>query len=521
MFKKFILLLAVLMPLTAAQANEISPETAVAKARQLLEEQVDGFSAQLKSVRAFSYEGQKAYYVVQFTPGGWAMISADDMSSPFIGYSPDGVFQTENQPENFRGMMEVYAQQVVRNARLFSEPHKGWQQASRPNKAPRKASGSDKVEPLIKVNWNQSGKFNKYCPEDANGRALVGCVAVGMAQAMSVAKWPKRPVGEFSYTSENYGSMYINYDKEPAYNWNNILSGANDRDDVARLLWHCGVAVKMDYGTDGSGTQTSYIPAALQRNFSYPNSVKFYSRKDFSNSDWNDLILNELKAGRAVAYSGYDPKKSYGHCFNLDGYNGQWYHVNWGWGGSNNDYFSLDALRDKTMDMDYTEGQGVVVGIRAPSEKPSNIVLSHNIVLAGKPKGTKVGDITVESEAENPTYSFKVQGEWAPLWGDYLPAPFEVKNGELVTTEDNLEVGDYTVTITATNTKNKASVSRDFTIHVSNVDAISSAQAPATTASEQYFSPSGAQLSTPQPGLNIIRQRMSDGSTRTTKVILK
>jgi hypothetical protein len=117
--------------------------------------------------------------------------------------------------------------------------------------------------------------------------------------------------------------MYINYDKEPAYNWNNILSGANDRDDVARLLWHCGVAVKMNYGTDGSGTQTSYIPAALQRNFSYPNSVKFYSRKDFSNSDWNDLILNELKAGRAVAYSGYDPKKSYGHCFNLDGYNGQ------------------------------------------------------------------------------------------------------------------------------------------------------------------------------------------------------
>ena len=250
MKRKLSVVVLALLGMMSAQAADISQEMAVSIAR----EQVSG---DVETVKSIYHEGQRAYYVVQFRQGGWVLVSADDCSMPIIGYSPDGVYQTENQPENVRGMMEQYGEQVIRNKRLAGQRHALWSAPAREAKARAKAESTDKIAPLITVNWNQSGSYKKYCPQDSKGQAVVGCVAVGMAQAMSVAQWPARPNGNFGYTHSTYGSIYIDYDKEPDYDWNAIMTGANNKDDVARLLWHCGVSVKMDYGVDGSGTQDS------------------------------------------------------------------------------------------------------------------------------------------------------------------------------------------------------------------------------------------------------------------------
>ncbi|MBR6276116.1 MAG: C10 family peptidase [Prevotella sp.] len=526
------LLLAVLMAPLTLQAAEVSKEMAAATAKLIMADRVDGFEGEVQSVKTVYYEGQKAYHVVQFAPQGWMLISAEDQSSPLIGYSPDGVFPEEkDMPENMQSQMNWYSDQVVRNARLTGSRHHGWErlqvgeqgiEASRPAMARRYAS-ANKVEPLITVKWNQTGSFQKYCPKTNDGQAVVGCVAVGMAQAMSVAKWPDRPVGNYGYTHEIYGSMYIDYDAEPDYNWSAILSGANGNDDVARLLYHCGVSVKMNYGVDGSGTQDAYIAGALVRNFKYPQSVKWYSRNGWSDEDWHDLIVTELQEGRAVAYSGSDPKKHYGHCFNLDGFDGSSaFHVNWGWGGVGNAYFQLNGLKDAKMDMNYTDGQSVVVGIRPPSEKPSNIYLSNNSIMAMKPAGSVVGDITVESEAENPTYEFKVVGEYNVIFHTNMPAPFQVVDGQLVTTKElSLEDGDRNIEITATNTQNKASVTRHFTIHVTTTDGINLVETTPTVIGEEIYSLSGMRMDAAGKGLSIVRQRMSDGSRRSYKRVRK
>ncbi|MDY6247887.1 MAG: C10 family peptidase [Prevotella sp.] len=523
MMKKLFLFFALLLPSVGLQAADVSQEVAAKKAQMLLKQRIAGFNSEVLSVKTVSYEGCHAYHVVQFARGGWALISADDMSAPLIGYSDKGVFQTDCQAENFRGMMDVYSQQVVRNARIQGKSHVGWDSDALETAAEGTRASSDKISPLISVTWNQGNPYNKYCPNDASGpsgRVYVGCVAVGMAQAMSVAQWPPRPVGQYSYDHNTYGHLFINYDEEPSYNWHSILSGANGRDDVARLLWHCGVAIRMGYGPTGSGTQTSYIPNALQRNFQYPASVKYFTRANYQ-GDWEELILTELREGRAVAYSGHDPKKNYGHCFNLDGYDGSWFHVNWGWGGSNDGYFGLDGLRDKTMDMDYTSGQGVVVGVRAPSERPSDITLSNYTVAAGQPVGTFVADIQVESEATDPKYSYVLKGKYSPRQHKYLEAPFKVENNKLYTTEE-LEEGEETLTIIATNTKNQGSVERTFTITVGSTDGIISlSNDQETVVKETYFSPEGRQLSEPQKGLNILRQQMSDGSAKAIKIIKK
>ena len=518
--RKTLLLAALMVPL-ALQASEVSKEMAAATAKFIMADRVDGFEGEVQSVKTVYYEGQKAYHVVQFAPQGWMLISAEDQSSPLIGYSPDGTYPTdEEMPENMRGMMNWYGDQVVNNARQVGQRHVGWELATRPAGARRFAS-STKVEPLIKVNWNQGGSYQKYCPKTNDGQAVVGCVAVGMAQAMSVAQWPDRPVGNYGYTHAIYGSLYIDYDAEPAYDWKAILSGANNKDDVARLLYHCGVSVKMDYGVDGSGTQDAYIAGALVRNFKYPQSVKWYSRNGWSNEDWHDLIITELQEGRAVAYSGSDPKKHYGHCFNLDGFDGSSaFHVNWGWGGVGNAYFQLNGLKDAKMDMNYTDGQSVVVGIRPPSEKPSNIYLSNHTVQAMQPAGTLVGTVIVESEAENPKYTFVLKGKYSARQHKYLDAPFEIVDGKLVTKKE-LNAGTEPLTITATNTQNGGSVERSFNITVTSTDGINLVETTPTVVGEEIYSLSGMRMDAAGKGLSIVRQRMSDGSRRSYKRVRK
>ena len=166
------------------------------------------------------------------------------------------------------------------------------------------------------------------------------------------------------------------------------------------------------------------------------------------------------------------------------------------------------------MQMNYDAGHGVVVGIRAPSPYPSNIILSAKSVQAGQPAGTVVGNVIVESEATNPVYSYELKGKYSARQHKYLDAPFKVVNNQLVTTEV-LEVGTQPLTITATNTENKHSIERTFNISVTEGPA-GITEVEFTEVSRRYFSPSGTELQSPRSGLNIIRTSQADGSTKTT-----
>ncbi|HIE79945.1 MAG TPA: hypothetical protein EYQ03_04675, partial [Nitrospinaceae bacterium] len=56
-------------------------------------------------------------------------------------------------------------------------------------------------------------------------------------------------------------------------------------------------------------------------------------------------MKNELEENRPILYSGYeDSNYNGGHAWNVDGYQGNNVHCNWGWGGWNNGYFSLTTM---------------------------------------------------------------------------------------------------------------------------------------------------------------------------------
>ena len=139
-----------------------------------------------------------------------------------------------------------------------------------------------------------------------------------------------------------------------------------------------------------------------------------------------------------------------------------------------------------------------------------------------KPAGTFVATVSVESEAENPTYDFKVVGPYSIILHTNLPAPFKVVDGQLVTTEElSLEDGDREIEITATNKQNNASVTRHFTIRVTGTDGITLVETEPTIVGKENYSLGGQRTAAGAKGISLIRQRMSDGSYKTIKNVKK
>ena len=90
----------------------------------------------------------------------------------------------------------------------------------------------DLVEPLIDARFNQgpaigidwpgwfdvndwvNWDWNNQCPEDSDGpggHALVGCVAVSMAQVIHYWSSPVQPIGNHGYNSP-YGYLYVDFE---------------------------------------------------------------------------------------------------------------------------------------------------------------------------------------------------------------------------------------------------------------------------------------------------------------------
>ncbi|MCR6504946.1 C10 family peptidase [Bacteroides muris (ex Fokt et al. 2023)] len=372
--------------------------------------------------------GKSGCYIVNLAPQGWVVVSGDDVVSPIIAYSCTGHLDCKRIPENMMFMLDSYVAEVNRIATKVTEMHPQWRSYSW---LQTRSSGGE-IEPLIKVNWNQSAPYNIYCPGRGGEHAVVGCVAVAMGQAMSVHRYPSRPQGSVSYTASNYGGLSIDFDAERAYNWDEIVAGSNNYDEVARLLFHTGMSVRMDYGVDGSGipsTDVNRISNALKNHFSYPEGVRYIWRDRYTD-DWEQLLINELNAGRALVYNAIDSKNSSGHSFNIDGYDGEGhFHVNWGWGGYGNGNFSIDNLRDAAMQMDYDVSHVVIAGIGAANQVLKSISLSNNHIEEGLPAGAVVGQVFVNNDLPEVPYTVRVSGV------NGKSVPFVIEDDMLKTTE--------------------------------------------------------------------------------------
>ena len=363
----------------------------------------------------------------------------------------------------FIQQLEANKQRIADVAKKNADyQHIGWSRA-----AQRKAAATNPtpdINPLITVNLDQSAPFNSQCPTVSGQHVLVGCVAVGMGQAMMVARYPERPVGSYSYTDATVGYLSIDYDAEAPYDWDAMYAAkeTGNYNEIARLLYHCGVSVDMQYGLDGSYAFLALVASALTRNFQYnPKLVRCEAEWNFSREEWMDLLLDELVRGRVIVYNG--DSEDGGHCWNLDGWKQatQTFHVNWGWNGFGNSYFDIDDMQY------YPNNNGAVIGVGAPTTDPYGLNLSTTTFYLGTAAGVVLADVMVRCEDEDAEFSFTIEGPEG-LFGR-VESPYTVENMKLVSTETITDAAKFKYAlITVTNTSTGESFTREFTLYLQN-----------------------------------------------------
>ncbi len=425
-------LLLVLL-LVQAAGKPVTREDAILAVQSLLERWGRTGAAEIESIELRRLEnGSPAYYVADLGHSGWVMVSADDVIRPVLAFSFENTLAPENEWNGAaRYLLDEYRSQIdvaLRDPERQRDDR--WDRLSFPSE--KKSATGVFVDPFIPVNWNQGSSWNRFCPADEDGpggHAYVGCVAVSMAQAMSVFGFPSEPKGTKSYIHDDYGYISVNYDKAAPYEWDMMSASAADSFN-ARLLYHCAVAVSMDFGPDGSGAYARTAASSMVQHFRYSRNTRF-TEQLADPEEWESLLVDELVAGRPVIFRGGPEDGGEGHAWNLDGYGDGFFHMNFGWSGSQNGYYALHLINPGTYD--FTSNQGAVIGISPPVSAPYDIVLSDMAVDEGLPVGSFVADVTVEDEDPDNTYDFTCKGAYNFLLRDYGAASFYIENGQLLT----------------------------------------------------------------------------------------
>ena len=320
-----------------------------------------------------------AYYTFNAPHGGFVIVAGDDRVPAVLGYSDKNTFDPQDMPEAMQRLLEGYAAQID-----------ALDHGAKP--APHYVNGNA-IAPLVTAQWDQDAPYNLLFPTLSNGRAAyVGCVATAMAQVLYYWKWPARttmPIPAFTSEGE---SIYMPQLPVISFDWDKMQDTyqIDDTGDAAlaasQLSLYCAQSVDMNFTPTGSGAFSFVIPVALSTYFNYKKDAKYIQRDVYSTLDWEEILYQELSAGRPVLYSG--SKNMSGHEFVCDGYDGNgMFHINWGWNGVSNGYFLLNVLDPDTQGIGsaagsygYIEQQGMVIGIEPGTGTPGGLEVTTDRV---------------------------------------------------------------------------------------------------------------------------------------------
>lgn len=307
----------------SASALAATPQRTISEMQSIASATLaERYSLPVKAPQSFRVAAETTTYCVLTNELGAVIVNKDAGQEAVLGYS-NSAFDPDNVPCGLEWWLKVMDAALQR-------PINGKTASNVPAQLPAS------VSPLVSCQWGQGSPYNSQCP---NG-AKVGCVAVAMGQVMYANSFPYRGIGSHSYSN---GGQQLAVDfGNTTYNW-----GQMSDNEVAKLLYHCGVAVDMDYAS-GATTYTSNAATALSQYFRYKSDARYISRSSYSTSEWTEILFGNLAAGHPVIYRGTQESatSSSGHSFVIDGYDASGnVHVNWGWKGNMDGYFDLSTLQ--------------------------------------------------------------------------------------------------------------------------------------------------------------------------------
>ncbi len=298
-----------------------------------------------------STTSSRGYYVFPHDGNcGYTIVSGDDRMPEIVGYSTTDTYSEENMPDGMKHLMQAYEAMATALANGDAKVERCL--AEKEALAADSTYRQPRVAPLLAdIVWGQTEPYNNLCPMyDDQRRTVTGCVATAMAQLMMYYKYPQTLKSDIpAYQTQSYQLNMPSVSAGERYDWDNMLpqySGsaytAAQANAVAKLMYHCGLSVKADYGPS---TGTNCTPDVLVKYWGYdPDVIKQLNREGFSLREWTAILDAELRASRPVYYSGVS-FTSGGHAFLCDGADGDGlYHINWGWSGWSNGYFDITIL---------------------------------------------------------------------------------------------------------------------------------------------------------------------------------
>lgn len=275
---------------------------------------------------------------------GFVIVNPEGEDCPIIGYSDKGYFDASNLPPQLKKALEQPVTFKANHAR------------------------SNAPSPVVlyqTAEWGQNAPFNDLCPTVDGQKAPAGCVATAMAITMKYHNWPDCTRGgeetDFYFPDEKFD--FDNY----TINWDALDS--NDAPgfatQAAQLTYSAGVAAQMIYGAWESSAEVWTVSHQLQYFYAYDKECQHLPREKFDDMQWDAMLRAQLDETGPVIYHG---NGSIGHCFVIDGYNSDgMYHVNWGWDGGSNGYYSLDFSLDGGLS--FGEAQGMIINIKPDKQK--------------------------------------------------------------------------------------------------------------------------------------------------------
>ena len=416
---------------------------------------------------------------------GFVIVSNDDRTTPILGFSDNGSIDPDNMPSNMRAWLQGYADEIA------------WLQKNGGTAGTRTALaktsswnvGDTKtdISPLIETTWNQGEPYNNLCPKDAQGKmSITGCAATAMAQVMKYYQWPTGETAAIPAYKDEYG---MDHDGLPAttFDWGKMLDNYVEKNGdekiilgsdveqtaVAKLMQYCGWAVKMSYSSSFSGAYAHDVPYALKTYFNYDETAQYVNRSFYSYANWMDLIYYELAHDRPVVYSASSSRG--GHAFVCDGYQYEketetdYFHINWGWGGVNDEYYVLSVLNPyaqgaggSSSNDGFYYGQGAVIGIQpyggtgTVANITTNVInltlnsvtLSSNPVVVGTPVTVTFNITNNSTDAYDGTIQLGVTSEGSTILavGNHIEIPAGQTNVCTITYTPN-KIGTYTLNL--------------------------------------------------------------------------
>lgn len=330
------------------------------------------------SVVEMRFEGVKVGYVAKFKKG--FLLIPDSKVLPPIKLSSSNHPFDENNPfiktvlEELKEVL-VKLQERPELAEVFDPfTKKLWSALEQASLGDILFLYREEKKPLVRTTWNQDWPYNYFAPTVDSKRTYAGCVATAFGQILKYWEWPPEGAGSKRYYWSR-GGKWLSTSFAHTYNWNNMpnqLTPSSPIDqikEVARLLYDVGVAVEMEYGTDGSYAYPSEAITTFPKHFKYSPAIKEIYRNSYESSDeWFERFRLEVGALRPFEFTicGKDGC----HAVVVDGYritgSLKQIHINFGWDGWYDGYYTTDNIVTGAYEFKSINTQSAVVNILPP-----------------------------------------------------------------------------------------------------------------------------------------------------------